>query len=175
MPADKPTHWPGPVDMRNLWTRRWDEAKRQNVSERNETLWQAMKFGLLGGEVAAAEQFRKDAEADGWIFAATYQHEPIDRAFTGAKGGFKIQGLARGGDDGSLPTGQINIWGPDGISISPVPIAYPGFEAIRALARYCPECKGENVDTVRVAFANRCCLQCAPGLRKKLERPGWCD
>lgn len=39
----------------------------------------------------------------------------------------------------------------------------------------CPVC-GRNVggaNIVRVAFANRCCVDCAPELRQQLETPGW--
>ena len=75
----------------------------------------------------------------------------------------------------TIGTPQVDGWCDRGIALRPIPLAYPGFEAIKALAHYCPECKRDGVETVRVAFANRACRDCEPALRAKLERPGWCD
>jgi len=127
----------------------------------------------MKGEVAAASDWRHAAEADGWEFSQTYKHEPVEHAFRVSREGFIVLGLARPGGY-LLPTGSINVWGPDSLSIDPVPIVYPGFAALKSLARRCPECGTEDVDTMRVSFANRCCANCAQELRKELERPGWC-
>ncbi len=174
------THWPWPADMRSVWLPgppdRWGRA----TSVRNDAIWHELHAGRLANEVAAAQKWLLDIAVDGWSLRPTYEHEPMSQAFTGERDGFKLMGLARPGDPvdkphGSLPHGEISMWCDRRISVSPLPIVYPGFEAIRALARTCPECKAEDVPTVRVAFANRCCHACAPALRAKLERPGWCD
>lgn len=156
-----PTHWPWPSTVKG--------------ARENRATWDRIKAERLAGEVAAATQFRLDAEADGWTWAPTYgDHEPVEQAFRGEREGFVIQGLARPGDD-LLPTGSIHAWGPDRVSLHPIPIVYPGFAALKALVEHCPECGADGVETQRVAFANRACAACAPALRAKLERPGWCD
>lgn len=156
--ARTPTHWPWPVDIRGI--------------RGNRDAWERERQKRLAGEVAAANQWRLDAEADGWKFKPTYGHEPVEHAFRALREGYVIQGLARPGDD-FLPRGSINMWCPEGIDISPIPIIYPGFDAIKALRNRCPVCGAEGVDTVRVAFANRACNNCAPALRRELETPGW--
>ena len=157
----KPTHWPWPSTVKGIHESR--------------AAWDRVRDDRLAGEVAAAMQFRLDAEADGWSVGPSYGHEPVEHAFRCTRDGFVISGLTRPGSEKFLPTGSINAWGPDGVSINPIPIVYPGFDAIKALVRHCPECGSDDVDTVRIAFANRACANCAPALRKKLEKPGWCD
>ena len=154
-----PEHWPWPPIV---WGgRRTPEA------------WKRIERARLAGPVAAANEFRVDAEADGWIFAKTYGHEPVEHAFKGRREGYVLLGIARPGSKNLLPTGSISAWGPDGLALSPIPVLYPGLDVLKTLARHCPECGAKDVDTVRVAFANRCCEQCAPKLRAKLEKPGW--
>jgi hypothetical protein len=142
---------------------------------RDDVMWVRLGAARLAGEVASANAWRLAAEADGWTFRQTYSHEPVEQAFSAERDGFKIQGLARIGDDHGLPHGQISGWCDRGISLMPMPIIYPGFAAIKALARHCPVCGADEVATHRVAFASRACEKCAPDLREKLERPGWCD
>lgn len=175
-----PTHWPWPIDMRKVWLPgppdRWGRA----TSVRNDSLWHELHRERLAGEVAAARAWMIAARSDGWDLRPTYEHEITDFAFTGERDGFKLMGLARLGDEpdklhGSLPHGSIDMWCDRRISVSPLPIVYPGWEAIRALSRRCPVCGSDDVPTVRVAFANRACHACAPGMREKMETPGWAD
>ncbi len=160
-----PTHWPWPNTVGGIWPGRC----------RDEARFAAITAARLAGQVAAATAFRLAAAADGWAIRPTYGHEPVEQAFTGERDGYAMQGLARPGSEKFLPSGEISLWCPSGIAISPVPVVYPGFAALAALARRCPQCGAEDIETTRVAFANRACLTCAPALRAKLERPGWCD
>lgn len=175
--VEQPTHWPWPKDMRKVWLKgppdRWGRA----TSVRNVELWNEMHAYRMANEIPAARAFREAAAADGWSLKPTYEHEPVETAFRCERDGFKLQGLARLADPEphpTMPIGEISIWCPEGISIK-TPIVYPGFAEIKALTRRCPECGADDVDTVRIAFANRACLKCAPTLRKKMETPGWCD
>ena len=152
-----PTHWPWPSNIRRIHKSRY-----------------RVRVERLTGEVAAAIAWRVAAASDGWEFQPTYSHESLEQAFRGMRDGMIVLGLARLGGD-LLPSGDINAWCNKGISLNPVPVIYPGFAALKALARHCPECGANDVATGRVAFANRACARCAPDLRKKLERPGWCD
>lgn len=111
------------------------------------------------------------AEADGWVFSPTYQNESVDHAFRGTREGFTIQGIARPGGEGKSPSASIHIWGPDGMAVR-TPLVY-SMEAIRAGARTCNYCGAEDVDTVRVGFAGRCCRSCEPTIRPQIETPGW--
>jgi hypothetical protein len=44
-----------------------------------------------------------------------------------------------------------------------------------ALAHTCDNC-GKVVEHLNhIAFANKACDECAPGMRQKMERPGWAD
>jgi len=171
-----PPHWPWPSDTRKLWASKWDQGKGYNVSVRNDALWRELEASRTTGEVAAARAWLEALRADGWTVVPTYSHEPVEQAFSAMCSGFKVMGIARTGiPDKEMPSGSINAWCDRGISLSPLPIVYPGWEAIRALSRRCPECGAEDVPTVRVAFANRCCIVCQPELQRKLETPGWCD
>jgi len=177
---EAPTHWPWPADMRKVWLPGPPDRWGRRTSVRDDKLWHEMHRNRLAGEVAAARQWLYAAEQDGWKARPTYKHELVTEAFTCERDGFKIQGLARIGDDpdkphGSMPHGSITMWCDRRINVSPLPIVYPGWDAIKALTRRCPECGSEDVPTYQVAFANRCCASCLPGLRAKLERPGWCD
>lgn len=53
---------------------------------------------------------------------------------------------------------------------------FDGFiEECRKVVNICPKC-GKYVplkEQKRVAFANRCCSDCYPALKAKLEYPGW--
>jgi len=163
---ETPDFWPWPVDVKNLW-------KRGGL---NAPLFKEMRGQRLSGEVSSAAEFMRAALADGWSLRKTYEQEPAETAFTMERDGFKLLGLARRGDECGppLPTGSINIWGPDGLAIK-TPIKYPGFETIKAGLEHCSACGKYGVKTQRVGFANRVCADCAPELRKTIETPGWCD
>lgn len=160
---EAPTHWPWPADIAGI--------------HHSKARWNEVREARLVGEVAAARAFYAALVEDGWSLSPTYgDHEPVEHAFEAWREGYVVMGLARlGSGDASLPTGSVNAWAPNGVALTPLPIVYPGFAAIQALARRCPECGAEDVDTFRVAFANRACVNCRPALRLKLEKPGWCD
>lgn len=160
MMADLPTHWPWPISIDRIYV---GGAGRE-----------AEKGNRTAGNLHV-DAFRLALEADGWLIEPTYGHEAVERAWRAERDGFVIGGLSRPNDDKTLGTPQIDGWCDRGISLHPIPLAYPGFDAIKALAHYCPECKRDGVETVRVAFANRACRDCEPALRAKLETPGWCD
>lgn len=138
---------------------------------RNDALWSAKRQERLGF-VALCREWKRAAEADGWLFAPTYgDHESVDRAFRGFREGFTIQGIARDGDDKMLPSATIHIWGPDSLAVEP-PLTYDMNE-IRRRVRSCGYCDATDVDTVRVGFAGRVCADCDPKVRPSIERPGW--
>lgn len=142
-------------------------------STRNDALWEAKTLERRAF-VALAHRWREAAIADGWNAEPSYgDHEPLERAWRLTRDGYVIQGLSRAGDDKSLPTASVHIWGPDGLAIEP-PLEYD-LAAIRRGAETCSECGACPVRTERVAFANRVCGECAPAARRALETPGWCD
>lgn len=174
------THWPWPADMRKVWLPGPPDRWGRPTSVRNDTLWHELHASRTAGEVKAARDWMVALRSDGWDVTPTYEHEIAEHAFTAVRDGFKVMGLARPGDEpdaprGSLPMGSISMWDDRRISVSPLPIVYPGWEAIRVLSRRCPVCGSDDVPTVRVAFANRACHACAPGMREKMETPGWAD
>jgi hypothetical protein len=135
-----------------------------------------MDFGFTNDDARlhAAKAYRDAAAADGWSIRSTYGSEDIDRAATLNRESFIMQVLTR---DNSEKKGkwkyeaQISIWGPDGLAINP-PGIYD-FAEIKARTRRCLYCKAEDVDTERVGFAGRCCANCLPTMRAKIETPGW--
>lgn len=108
----------------------------------------------------------RSAICDRWF------HRLYSNVCTLEREGFKARVLMR---DATGPPGfteySIHAWGPDGASIS---VACPyDWAQILAEPFRCPQCNATGVDTVRVAFADRACVKCAPALRAKLETPGW--
>jgi ribosomal protein S27AE len=155
-----PTNWPWPISVDRIFRGGFNrEAELKN---------------RLAGNVHV-DKYREALAADGWAIEPTYSHEPATSAWRAKRGGFVMGGLCRPPTDDTIPVPEVYGWCPKGIALSPLSLAYPGFDAIAALARHCPVCGKDDVDTVRVAFANRACPDCAPGLRQKLETPGWCD
>ena len=135
-----------------------------------------MDFGFTNEEqvLERVQAFRDAAVADGWTIEPTYPNESVDRACRLRREGYVIGILTR------RSTGprwrfeaKTSGWCPRGIAID-LPDEYD-WHRIQANARQCPVCKARDVETVRVVFANRACLNCAPALREKLETPDWCD
>lgn len=119
-----------------------------------------------------------DAVADGWSMRPTYSSEPVERAITLDRDGYRIMAINRSESNGKKPgnwysESKINIWGPDGLTIPP-PQFYD-FAKIAKFVTHCSVCKTDGVKTVRYSFAGRCCEKCLPEMRAKHERPGWCD
>lgn len=115
-----------------------------------------------------ASAFREAAIADGW--------RPTDD--TGEhfmKDGYAMHVLSR--DEGPEHHGlyryhtSVAIWGPDGMAIAP-PNLYD-WKTIQAGITTCNYCGKKGIEPQRVSFAGRCCIECLPGLRDSLERPGW--
>lgn len=133
---------------------------------------------------AVAITWREAAIADGWVLTPTYQHEPAESHGTiqiGTRiGTFKGHVMTRPNKRGenehdwSLGSGEVTIWGSDGLQIR-VPLVYPGIEAIIAATRECFNCGAKDVDTQRYSFAGRCCAKCRPEMQRIHEQPGWCD
>lgn len=117
--------------------------------------------------------WRIAALADGWSNEPTYQHEAIDRASTLRKDGFIAQIIARPEDKVFKPIGSIAIWGPDGLAID-IDNEY-NWDKIQANLRLCMDCKRGDVETQRVGFAGRVCVECLPAARKRDEYAGWSD
>lgn len=140
-------------------------------SIRNEQVFQQIKERRTE-HLRLCRKWRAAAEADGWKFGPTYgDHESVETAFRGHREGFTIQGLARPGKDGGSPCASISIWGPDGLKVK-TPLTYD-MDAIRRGIRSCGYCDREDVETVRVGFAGRCCLICEPTVRPQIETRGW--
>jgi len=123
--------------------------------------------------LAGAQQFRDDAVADGWNIAPTYETEAVDRAAKLRRDGYVMMVLTRTKLGKWAFEAQVNIWGPDGLAINP-PEFYD-FAEIESRTRICSYCKKTDVETQRVGFAGRCCADCLPDMRKRIETPGWCD
>ncbi len=126
-----------------------------------------------------AVAWRDAALADGWISTATYGESEADgRASTLTRDGFKASVITR------LPKptshhpnpkheGEVSVWGPDRLAVEPGQTY--DWEHIKAGLRHCGRCNADDVETTRVAFADRACLPCLPKAREKYEQPGWCN
>lgn len=135
------------------------------------------EFGFTNeaAEFERVQTFKRACLSDGWTIAATYQHESIERAFKLTKDGFLIQGLTRTNEPDKKwrYEASLSCWGPDSLAIS-LPDTYD-FESIKIGVRACDACDASDVDTHRYSFAGRCCAKCLPEMKRKHERPGWCD
>lgn len=137
------------------------------------------EFGLTNDEKAieGVRQYVADATADGWSIEPTYATESIERAAHLRREGFVMSIIAR--DDRNekgrrfMFSAQVNIWGPDGLAITP-PRLYD-FDEIKARARTCNNCGAKDAETTRYSFAGRCCANCLPEMRATHEKPGWCN
>lgn len=138
-----------------------------------------MDFGFTNdrAKFEAAQAFRDAAVADGWSIKPTYgKSEDVGRVSSLERDGFKMMAMTRDHTNDRHKwkyEAQISIWGPDGLAVTP-PETYD-FAEIRARIRRCSYCKTSNVETERVGFAGRCCAECLPEMRRKIEVPGWCD
>jgi hypothetical protein len=136
-----------------------------------------MDFGFTNDKARldAVHAYRNAAVLDGWTLEPTYpKHEAADRAATLKREGFVMMTLSRENTDKREKfhyEAKVHIWGPDGLAISP-PDTY-NFAEIQARIRQCHYCNAKGVDTRRVGFAGRCCTNCLPEVRKKVECPGW--
>lgn len=121
--------------------------------------------------------YRDAAVADGWSIRGTYEpSESVERAARLQRDGFVMQVLTRDNSErahGKKFEASVHIWGPDGLAVTPPPLY--DFAEIAARTRVCSACKKRDVDTERYSFAGRCCAECLPEMRRRHERPGWCD
>lgn len=114
---------------------------------------------------------------DGWKATEVYPgHETVDTAAYLEKDGFKVMLMRRKVLWGNKQThGDINIWGPDGLFIPPIP-AYD-LEKLKKGLFFCQGCGYHAFPTSRVNFAGRACEKCQkdPEFMKKAEPRGWED
>ena len=120
----------------------------------------------------------QDAISDGWSSEPTYgKHESIETAVKLKKDGFQVSAIMRERPENkrSPYDVSINAWGPDGVCVQ-IPEVYSMADLVTALG-FCEICGKKDVKTVRLAFANRACVECRnkPEVLKKYEYPGWCD
>lgn len=111
-------------------------------------------------------EWSADAVADGWKISPTYSGEDVGTAFSLAKNGWTASGIVRGN-----PADSLCIWGPDSLQVK-VPEVYSMASLIEAL-KICQYCDAKDIPTSRVSFAGRCCLNCLPEQKRRLEYPGW--
>lgn len=122
--------------------------------------------------IQGAKQFRDDAVADGWSIEPTYgDHEPMERAAKLCRDGYAMSVITREKTGGWQFEAKVHIWGPDRLAIDP-PEFYD-FAEIERRTRICGYCGATEVRTQRVGFAGRCCENCLPAMRKRIETPGW--
>lgn len=110
-----------------------------------------------------------DALADGWTI------EPGDRYDSQIlrREGYTGMVTIRSGEGGTLVYSEFGLYGPDRLNIT-APRVY-SWERVTAGLRTCGFCHATDVRTFRVSFAARCCLECLPAQRDRLEYPGWAD
>lgn|SRR3990167_9262193 len=117
------------------------------------------------------------AIVDGWHREAAYKHESVDRACHLTRDGYTVSALMREPIENNKfaqsTVYTLNAWCPRGLSLQ-IPHPY-SFEQLVKNTRLCGKCGQEDVDTFRVAFANRVCKVCLPLEKQRLETPGWCD
>jgi hypothetical protein len=112
-------------------------------------------------------KFRAAAIADGWSHEPTYGDGQEDEACTLKRDGFTIQVYSRD------TYAAIAAWGPDGLTLDPVAVPYPGFAWFEAGLRRCNLCGAGSAETFRYAFAGRACAACLPKAKAETEKPGW--
>ncbi len=173
-------YFPIPSTVSNIWMR--DPLGRGSV--RNMERWAEIERERDHARMIATA-WRDCAVLDGWTLEPTYEGgEPaeshgtihIETRIGTFKGHVDARPSRRGEDERNwmLGSGEVTIWGPDGLQIK-TPRIYPGIEAIIAATRVCSNCKAEDVETLRYSFAGRCCRACLPEMQRIHEQPGWCD
>lgn len=118
--------------------------------------------------------FRDAAIADGWHAEATYQTESFDRAAHLTRDGYTIQIITRDNEGKSYKyryNCSVNIWGPDGLSIT-APAEYD-FDKIEVGAKTCLLCGKVADEVFRYNFAGKACADCIEKAREETEKPGW--
>lgn len=118
-------------------------------------------------------EFRDAARDDGWASEPTYENEAEDSHATMSRDGFTLHAMCREGRGAWKYCAQISIWGPDGVAVE-TPETY-SMDAVIAGLRRCEFCNAKDVETHRVAFANRSCGDCLEEQRRIHETPGWCS
>jgi hypothetical protein len=129
-------------------------------------------------QLARVRAWVEAAVADGWTRTATYPHESIERACTLRREGWQALVLMRETALSSLPgkwryETDIHLWGPDRLAVEPGDVY--DWQRLQRELRHCYACGARDVDTQRVGFADRVCAGCLPGMKAKIETPGWCD
>lgn len=163
--------WTDGIDSKSLWTYSGpDRFTRKAI--RNDALWNEI-VETRKGLIAKALAWREAAMADGWESRPTYQHEDEIMAFRLTRDGFVVQGLARPETELSVGVGEINCWGPDGLHI-PTGEDYD-WKSLNKAIETCGYCGAHPVKTERVGFAGRCCVECLPEMRRRIETPGWAE
>jgi hypothetical protein len=161
--------WNDGIESAGLWTySSTDRFTRKPI--RNDQLWNKI-VEARKSLIAAALAWREAAISDGWESRPTYQHEDEISAFRLTREGFIIQGLARPATKDTVGSGELSGWGPDGLHI-PVGEIYD-WEALNRAVYTCGYCQKNTVKTSRIGFAGRCCEECLPTMRTRIETPGW--
>lgn len=131
----------------------------------------------------AAVAWRTAALADGWTMESVYKTEPMESYARIRKEGYSGHVCARVTEEMKARyshyvskwkyNSEISLWGPDNLAIE-APAVY-SWDAITQGTKTCSECGKTNVETTRVAFANRVCLSCLPASRAKHEVGNWTE
>lgn len=211
-----PNFFPIPLSLTEVWvaTEEVDRLGRP-INKRDVEAWNK-EAEERNKNIKVAQIWRDAALQDGWTMSPTYAHEDVNRmadlhlALPAVEAGAPplqyramVQSRPNEGDpadqnarDVSMGNGDINVWGPDGLTI-PVPLIYPGQQYFKDALVTCPHChRGPNgryfascateaeewpahlltpVATFRYSFAGRTCKECAPALIAIHEKPGWND
>ena len=130
-------------------------------------------FGYTGSDEdgamrAFADRWREALVADGWQSEPLHTG-PADDSARYCRDGFVVHVYTQ-----PVPRGwrvSLTAWGPDRLALH-LPDEYD-FAAITRALRRCDFCDAEEVDTERVAFANRSCKSCLAAARHKMEFRGW--
>ncbi len=124
-----------------------------------------MDFGLTNDKkrLRAAQQFRIDALADGWVEELPlHSKEPLEQySHLSRSTGWKMHIMARILKDGSNFKYQVSVdvWAPDKLVVR-APMVYCR-KTLRQMVKHCNLCDAEGVETTRYSFAGRCCLKCS--------------
>lgn len=123
-------------------------------------------------DLEVVRTWRDAAVADGWE-ETDMDNDPRRRRSKLTRDGFVAHTVTRDNSDkpGAKHEAKVSVWGPDSLAVS-VPTIY-SFDALVANTRRCSSCRKRDVETHRVGFAGRVCVECLPEQRKRVETPGW--